>query len=190
MVSFDFVRNQILLIVCRIKSTQFLRVVLSMIAFLLIGFLIGWYFLVERRKFSFEIQEFNSWVPRRYTCDGGNYIPSGIRISNVPKGTVSIAWIMEDYDAIPVTGTIYTHNVVYNMLPDGSRGINGLNENNKAAYLGPCPPRGTTHVYDIVAYALDEMLTFHTPPTKDALRKAMTGHILATSIRRVKYTRE
>ncbi len=51
------------------------------------------------------------------------------------------------------------------------------NDFGKVDYGGPCPPSGT-HRYFFKLYALDTTLIFKGTPSKEALEKAMQGHIL------------
>ena len=46
-------------------------------------------------------------------------------------------------------------------------------------YEGPCPPGSSTHRYIFTVYALDAMLDLKPKASGKALRRAMTGHILA-----------
>jgi len=61
-------------------------------------------------------------------------------------------------------------------LPKGT--LVGLNDWQRAAWGGPCPPIGR-HRYFHKLYALDTVLPDLKQPTKAALEKAMQGHILA-----------
>lgn len=53
----------------------------------------------------------------------------------------------------------------------------GLNDGKKPGCGGPCPPMGK-HRYFFKLYALDRVLGNLDLPTKRALEKAMTGHLL------------
>jgi Raf kinase inhibitor-like YbhB/YbcL family protein len=61
-------------------------------------------------------------------------------------------------------------------LPEGT--LQGINDWKKTGYGGPCPPIGQ-HRYFFKLYALDTVLPDLQYPTKAALEKAMTGHVLA-----------
>ncbi len=52
-----------------------------------------------------------------------------------------------------------------------------MNDSNRTGYGGPCPPIGR-HRYVFKLYALDARFGELSPPTKDALLKAMEGHVL------------
>jgi Raf kinase inhibitor-like YbhB/YbcL family protein len=96
-------------------------------------------------------------IPARFSCRGGN-TPPPLTWTGIPPGTVSIALVMDDPDAV---GGTYTHWVVVN-LPATADGITGghlplgaaqaKNSGGQAAYLGPCPPSGT-HRYRFTIYA-------------------------------------
>ncbi len=106
-------------------------------------------------------QVFNGW-----DCTGGNVSPA-LEWSNAPKGTKSFAVSIYDPDA--PTGSGFWHWWVANIppsatgLPKGAGGGQGLpegalqshNDFSAVGYGGPCPPKGTTHHYQITVYALD-----------------------------------
>lgn len=145
---------------------------------------------VNHTSFVFRVLDFGDTIPEQFSCEGGHEVPVNISYKGLPTGTQSIAWIMEDPDAYHVTGTIYTHSVVYNVFPgEVGSGTFGLNESKEAKWFGPCPPPGETHLYNVIGYALDKVLTFSAPPTKDELREAMNGHILASTVQYSRYTR-
>jgi hypothetical protein len=80
---------------------------------------------------------------------------------------------------------LFVHWVVYNMpaetsaiaensAPPGSQGLNGSGKPN---FTAPCPP-DREHRYFFKLYALDAVLNFDRPPTKDNLEAAMSGHTI------------
>ncbi len=127
-------------------------------------------------------------IPSRFTCEGENISPE-IIWTGAPQGTRSFALVMHDPDA-PRRGG-YTHWVVFNIpastthipehapkqaeLPGG--GVQGKNDNGSVGYTGPCPPSGT-HRYYFRLYALDTELHLKDAAGKDALEKALKGHVL------------
>ncbi len=122
-------------------------------------------------------------IPARFTADGADISPE-LRLTDPPRGTASIALIMDDPDA--PAGT-WVHWVVWNLpadvgtIPEGSLppgAIQGRNSWGRTAYGGPSPPSGT-HRYFFKAYALDTTLDL--PASTDAvgLERAMKGHVLA-----------
>jgi Raf kinase inhibitor-like YbhB/YbcL family protein len=127
-------------------------------------------------------------IPSRYTCEGEDLSPP-LTWSGAPAGTRSFALIMEDPDA---PGGTFVHWVVYNLpasvtsLPEGIRSdsdlpqgaVHGQNSWGRNTYGGPCPPRGP-HRYFFTLYALDRQLALAPGATKEALLRAMEGHILA-----------
>lgn len=98
--------------------------------------------------------------------NGGNISPS-LNWSSVPAGTKSLAVAMYDPDAPTTVG--FTHWILFNLdsdltmleagagrphhEPHGS--TLGLNDFADAEYMGPCPPPGPAHRYQITVYALD-----------------------------------
>ncbi|MGC1378316.1 MAG: YbhB/YbcL family Raf kinase inhibitor-like protein [Anaerolineales bacterium] len=126
-------------------------------------------------------------IPAVYTCAGRGISPQ-LAWSGAPAGVQSFALIMDDPDA---PGNTFVHWVLYN-IPASSAGlaenagaeaqpadgsVQGKNSAGKAGYVGPCPPSGTHH-YHFKLYALDTKLG-QMSMNKDALLKAMQGHILA-----------
>lgn len=120
-------------------------------------------------------------IPPKYSCEGEDVNPP-LEISDVPEETVSLAIIMEDPDA---PKGIFTHWIVWNIEPhepiaeNSVPGISGRNSFGKTGYGGPCPPSGS-HRYFFKIYALDTHLNLEAGSDKDALLKAMQGHVLAS----------
>jgi hypothetical protein len=121
-------------------------------------------------------------IPDTFTCDGANINPPLI-ISGVPKGTASLALILEDPDA--PAGT-FTHWVLFNIPATASRieegegdgqGTTGKNSAGESAYAGPCPPSGV-HRYIFSLYALDRPLSLPDGAAKDEVIDAMKGAVI------------
>lgn len=138
-------------------------------------------------------------IPSRFTCEGENVSPA-IAWTGAPQGTKSFALVVHDPDA-PKRGG-YTHWVVFNIpasvsqipenapkqaqLPGG--GTQGRNDDGGAGYTGPCPPSGT-HRYYFRLYALDQQLSLKDGADKEALEKALKGHVLGEAEIMGKYKR-
>jgi Raf kinase inhibitor-like YbhB/YbcL family protein len=124
----------------------------------------------------------NGHIPARYSCHGQEVSPP-LTISNIPSGAKSLAIIVHDPDAPRAGG--FTHWVIWNVdvqenIPENFKPDNeGLNGEKKNGYKGMCPPSGTHH-YHFMVYALDNVLHLRKDTDKDALEKAMQGHILAS----------
>jgi Raf kinase inhibitor-like YbhB/YbcL family protein len=128
-------------------------------------------------------------IPVKYTCDGQSISPA-LNWGNDPAGTASLALILEDPDA-PVKN--FTHWVIFNLPPDLSGlpeavpgdgtlaggVVQGKNGGGGIGYFGPCPPKGPAHHYVFNLYAVDKSLDLAAGATKDEVRQAMEGHILA-----------
>jgi len=128
-------------------------------------------------------------IPRKFTCDAQDVSPA-LSWGEPPKGTQSLALIMDDPDA-PI-GT-WVHWVLYDLpatarelpegvpkdaeLPSGAR--QGKNSWPRTGYNGPCPPPGPAHRYFFKLYAVDAKTNLKAGATKAELEKAMQGHILA-----------
>lgn len=125
-------------------------------------------------------------IPRVHTCDGDDTAPP-LAWRGVPKGTRSLALIVDDPDAPDPAAPkmTYVHWVLYDIpaavtgidggLPDGTR--EGTNDWKRTGYGGPCPPIGR-HRYFFKLYALDVMLGDLGPLRKPELERAMREHLL------------
>jgi Raf kinase inhibitor-like YbhB/YbcL family protein len=130
-------------------------------------------------------------IPSKYTCEGDDVSPP-LAFGDVPQGTKSLAFILDDPDAPDPKAPkrVWAHWLVYNLppdtkgLPEGTSrsglpkgAVTGLSDRKEAAYHGPCPPIGR-HRYFHKLYALDITLPA-SALTKAGLEAAMSGHILA-----------
>ncbi|WP_201778632.1 YbhB/YbcL family Raf kinase inhibitor-like protein [Levilinea saccharolytica] len=131
-------------------------------------------------------------IPKDYSCLGADRSPA-LAWGAPPAGTLSLALVMDDPDAVPVAGYVWDHWVIFNLppeaqglpeglgrgaqLPDGSQ--QGLNSFRQLGYDGPCPPAGQSHRYVFRLYALDTRLTLGDKTSKADLLQAAEGHILA-----------
>ena len=121
-------------------------------------------------------------IPSEYSCEGAGRSPD-LRWSKAPKGTHSLAVLVEDPDAPKGT---FTHWLVTGLpasqttlaadakLPDGATAMK--NDAGTTGWTAPCPPSGTHHDLFHV-YALDEQLPQITSRT-DFLA-AISGHVIA-----------
>jgi Raf kinase inhibitor-like YbhB/YbcL family protein len=127
------------------------------------------------------------YIPRLYTCDGGNISPP-LEIQDVPAGTQSLALILEDPD-VPKhirEDRMWNHWIIFNMPPDTTHilegkepaGTHGLGTGNNTKYYGPCPPDGE-HRYFFKLFALDALLDLPEKSTKEQVETAIKGHVLA-----------
>jgi len=131
----------------------------------------------------------NGAIPKQYTCEGDNISPP-LHWSGMPKGTESLALIVDDPDAPdPKAPRItWVHWVLYNIPPTAS-GLQeavhtlpggtaeGKSSWKRTGYGGPCPPIGR-HRYFFKLYALDTVLTGLDQPDKDTLEAALPGKVL------------
>ena len=130
-------------------------------------------------------------IPKLCTCDGKDTSPS-LSWTGAPAGTKSFALIVDDPDApdpkapkmtwvhwvlydIPASVTSLAEGIGSKNFPQGT--LEGTNDWKRTGYGGPCPPIGR-HRYFFKLYALDTVLPDLRRPTKSALEKAMSGHIL------------
>jgi Raf kinase inhibitor-like YbhB/YbcL family protein len=129
-------------------------------------------------------------IPSKYTCEGDDISPP-LAFGDVPDGTKSLAFILDDPDAPDPKAPkrVWTHWLLYN-LPSDSKGlpedasrtglpkgtVAGQNDRKETAYQGPCPPIGR-HRYFHKLYALDTVLPSEVL-TKAELEAAMQGHVI------------
>ncbi|MFF4794264.1 YbhB/YbcL family Raf kinase inhibitor-like protein [Streptomyces sp. NPDC001276] len=133
-------------------------------------------------------------VPGRYTCSGADVSPP-LAFSGVPGRTAGLALLVEDQDA---PGGTFTHWLVWNMdphttsLPTGATppgAAQGRNDFSKTGYSGPCPPPGKPHRYVFTVYAADRRLALRPGATASDIRRALSGHTLASGTLTARYGR-
>ena len=102
-------------------------------------------------------------IPDRHTCDGKDLSPplawSGAPAAGLPEGVAR--------NPRPAT-------------PAGAE--QGTNDFGKVGFNGSCPPPGAPHHYHFTLYALDAPLPLDPGATRDAVRQAMTGHVLGQAV--------
>lgn len=133
-------------------------------------------------------------IPRKYGYDEQNTNPP-LRIGNVPKGTTSLALVMDDPDAKEPAGQVWDHWVVFNIparlrsIPEDwspTQAVEGENSWGNMGYGGPSPP-DREHTYIFTLYALDTELDLERGATKEAVEDAVDGHVLAKTTFRGTY---
>jgi Raf kinase inhibitor-like YbhB/YbcL family protein len=137
----------------------------------------------------------NAPIPRIYTGDADDRSPP-LAWEGAPDDAKEFAMICDDPDA--PSAQPWVHWVIYSIpadvrsLPEGlprnaqldkpiaaKQGKNSWPSGATVGYRGPQPPPGKAHHYHFHLYALDTKLDLSPSATKDALLKAMDGHILA-----------
>jgi Raf kinase inhibitor-like YbhB/YbcL family protein len=160
---------------------------ISGVAFLILSVCIGSMILnkpvIAQGELNMKISspEFghNQSIPSKFTCEGQDINPV-LAVDGIPKGSKSLALIVDDPDA-PVG--IWVHWVVFdipviNRINENSiPGQQGITSSGGKEFHGPCPPSGT-HRYFFKIYALDTILGLNEGISKRELEKAMQGHIL------------
>lgn len=123
-------------------------------------------------------------LPTRCSVDGDG-VPPPLVWTNAPSGTQSFALICEDPDA--PSPEPFVHWLVYNIpgaageLDEGrlEAVLEGQNSKLKVGFTGAAPPRGHgIHHYHFQLFALDTTLSLDGGAGRDALLKAMQGHVL------------
>lgn len=132
--------------------------------------------------------EYGATFPEKHTCKGDDLSPP-LRWDEVPKGTTSLALILEDPDA---PGGTFTHWIVYNLPPDSdgleeiipirknlkNGAIQGKNDFGKLGYGGPCPPKGEEHRYFFRLFALKKKLPPESANKAKNFYEAINGLII------------
>jgi Raf kinase inhibitor-like YbhB/YbcL family protein len=136
--------------------------------------------------------------PAEYTCDGREVSP---RIETAGINATSMAMILDDPDA--PSGT-FTHWVIWNIKPTTVipenipktavvtrpiEAFQGMNTEGEIGYFAPCPPSGRPHRYVLRVYGLDRMLDLRPGSNRNALEKAMKGHIIQQGMAMATYGR-
>ncbi|MDO4626552.1 MAG: YbhB/YbcL family Raf kinase inhibitor-like protein [Pasteurellaceae bacterium] len=145
----------------------------------------------------------NGYIADKFGKRGAQFSQNGMpnysipfEIIDVPKETKSFAVILEDKDAAPVTGFVWTHWMIANLertlvnenesqsATDFVQGANSwasplgkLDISEASAYGGMAPPN-TTHRYELYVYALDTKLNLPQGFRINDLHFAMQNHIL------------
>ncbi len=145
-------------------------------------------------------------IPVDYTGDGRDVSPP-LAWSDLPSGTRQLALICDDPDA--PTPTPWVHWVIYKIpasakgLPEGlprdaelksppelAGVLQGPTGWRQPGYRGPAPPRGHgVHHYHFKLYALEAALNLQPGLGKDALLKAIEGHVIGQGELVVTYQR-
>ncbi|MBI3551318.1 MAG: YbhB/YbcL family Raf kinase inhibitor-like protein [Elusimicrobia bacterium] len=130
-------------------------------------------------------------IPRRFAAEGEDLSPP-LFFSEVPETAAELALTCLDPDAPGAAGAGWTHWLIYGLapktpgLPEGlarrqivGGGTQGLNGWGALGWGGPLPPPGPAHRYIFTLYALGARLTLGPGSTLEALKKAMSGRVLA-----------
>ena len=136
--------------------------------------------------------DYGAPIPPTYSQEGDNISPP-LSFSNVPVKAKSLALVVDDPDA--PRGT-FTHWVVFNIdprmeeirenaVPAGAK--QGLNTAGQPAYRGPKPPDGT-HRYFFRIYAIDTRLPLENGAPREAVERAIEGHVIETAELMGRYT--
>ena len=139
-------------------------------------------------------------IPLPFTCyaDGGKVMSPLLRWANAPdatrsfvlmvtgpenhrKGSHTVAFFWGRWN-IPAGTTQIAEGQPRGLEhPDGSRQM--ASDDGIVGYDPPCAPPGAGPIhYQFKLYALDQMLSLPSDATRDAVLKAMDGHIIGASV--------
>jgi Raf kinase inhibitor-like YbhB/YbcL family protein len=140
-------------------------------------------------------------IPTAHTCDGADSSPQ-LSWTGTPSGTMSYAILFTDKDNsgllhwaiwdIPGSATGLPENVEKMFMPSNVAGARQSSyQSPTKGYLGPCPPTGTTHNYELVLYAIDVATLPGTSmtTTPGQARTIIDAHDLASAKLAATYTR-
>lgn len=157
---------------------------------------------VQRPRLRLTIPSFSDAgpIPLPFTCyaEGGKATSPALRWANAPeaarsfvlmvtgpenhrKGSHTVAFFWGRWN-IPATTTQIAGGQPRGVeQPDGSRHM--ASDDGIMGYDPPCAPAGAGPIhYQFKLYALDQMLSLPPDATRDAVLKAMDGHIIGASV--------
>lgn len=134
-------------------------------------------------------------IPAAYTEDGRKASPP-LAWRNLPAGTAAVAVLIEDADSptpdplvhaivpnLPVAIDALAEGALKSPAGPGEGHALGRNSFMKSEYLPPDPPTGHgPHRYAFQVFALDAAPVLDPDPGRDALVKAITGHVLGKGV--------
>ena len=144
-------------------------------------------------------------LPERFTADGEGIISPPLTWRGVPRGTASLALIVEDAD-VPTPNPL-VHAIAVDIEPhrnelsegelsetdDAKRAALNLGRNSylSQAWLPPDPPPGHgVHRYAFQLFALAEGATFSKAPGREELVEAVREHAIASGCLIGTYSRD
>ena len=116
-------------------------------------------------------------IPKQYGYKHQNEEPS-IQYHNQPENYKCQVWIMDDPDAMEAVGKVWVHDLGYSNRDPHQDLVVGKNDFGELGWGGPAPP-DKRHTYIFKAYVLDVELDLKEGYSKQELKDAMKGHIIA-----------
>ena len=110
----------------------------------------------------------------------------GFSVKDIPHGTISFAFILDDPDSVPVCGFKWLHWLGANLSKDTVEEnesvkaitfIQGKNSWGQNVYGGMAPP-DKPHTYVFKVFALDCLLNLKNGFSYEDLLREMSGHVL------------
>ena len=121
-------------------------------------------------------------IPKKYTCYGENISPP-LNISNVPDGAQSFVLIMQNLSSPKgrwINWLVWNLEAAHTFIPENSNlewSTIGLNSYKEYGYSGPCPSN-QKHEFQIMVFALKDMLILDKEASIDELIFAMEDYVL------------
>ena len=125
-------------------------------------------------------------IPRKYTCYGENINPP-LNISNVPKETKSFVILMQNLSSPSgrwinwLTWNIEPQNTSIEENANLKWATVGLNSHKEYGYSGPCSSN-QKHEFQIMVFALKDMLILENEASLDELIFAMEDYVLTQGV--------
>ena len=136
-----------------------------------------------------------STIPSKYGYNQENINPP-LTIHEIPENTKSFVLIMDDPDAKKAVGKVWTHWIMWNILPNVTNipensipenSLEGKTDFGEIGYGGPAPP-DREHTYYFKLYALKTMLNNPRGSSKKDIEDSMHGHVLDMTELRGKFS--
>lgn len=133
-------------------------------------------------------------IPEQFSCEGENLSPP-LAWSKAPDGTAELALVLSDPDA---PGATFYHWFLLGLdpsttalgpgeVPQGA--VEAESSSGKAAYIGMCPPDGSTHRYVFTIYALHRRLEVPAVQPPQATLAAIEEAVVAKGTLTGKFSR-
>jgi Raf kinase inhibitor-like YbhB/YbcL family protein len=142
--------------------------------------------LAESMEITVEDIPANHQPSTPFICNKNNVRPEFL-IKNIPLGTHSLALTLKDLDT-PLAPFI--HWIIWNLPATVTNfstqsvpvnAVEGKNSRELNGYTPLCPPKGQTHHYQVMVYALNTVLSADATANYMTLMQWIDGHVLESA---------